>query len=410
MNLRRGFSSLAEHSVFVTPEGTVYSWGKQFISQVLDPSGSNRTGSLGVGDIENHNDPCIVSLPAALVSVACGEHHTVALLEDGSVYAWGNNTYGQAGKDIALGCVSTPHHVPLEEPIVSVFAGASYSIAITKEGALFVWGAANFLLGRNTATPTRVPNSGDFVEVSCGWGHMAGLTRDGRAYIWGLLQAPSFISIPEEVTSLASGTGFSIMLGVSGRVYSVGNNNYVTPQDSESSEKPSVLYEGGVSAIAGGGNHVLLLLEDGGVIGWGWNIYGQIGTGNSDGVHQPTRIPFPPPLPSTPSGEPPSTSSDEPPSEPYCIGCGWGFSWIVTKDNSLYVWGSANRGYFGRSDAYTPMLAPIKVALPKLAKEEIWQKTLSWLLLGRIDEASILFGIPMEVLWNLLKLEYCGRY
>lgn len=29
--------------------------------------------------------------------VACGDEHTLALAEDGTIYAWGNNTFGQLG-------------------------------------------------------------------------------------------------------------------------------------------------------------------------------------------------------------------------------------------------------------------------------------------------------------------------
>lgn len=400
MNLRRGFSSLAEHSVFVSSEGTIFSWGKRVRFASLTCQGNNRVGSLGVGNTHSHKDPCSISLPGK-VSLACGEHHTIALLQDGSLFSWGSNSLGQIGQGAEMENTkffNVPTRVTFAEAVqvTSVYAGASFCVAITRDGELFVWGATNFLLGRNTHSPTRLPTTHRFVEVSCGWGHMVGITTDGRAYSWGISEGQFLLDIKEEVVSVAAGTGFCFLLTASGGVYVVGGNSYVC-QDRENSHLPSLIIEKGVQVIAAGGNHVLAIMEDGGLVGWGWNIYGQVGLGHSESVNaEPHPLPFPP-----------SLSPDREAKEAIGVGCGWGFSWIITKDQSLYVWGSAHRGYLANTDTYSPDLLPwIKVELPKMPKEEVWQKTFFWLCLGQIDSGSAFFGIPTEVLWNLLKLEY----
>jgi hypothetical protein len=60
--------------------------------------GSNCRGQLGLG----HNEKKVlswtrVSFPVPFVSIACGYHHTLALDEEGGVWAWGQNCAGQLG-------------------------------------------------------------------------------------------------------------------------------------------------------------------------------------------------------------------------------------------------------------------------------------------------------------------------
>jgi len=85
MNLRVSFSSVAEHPIFVSEDGDqVYTTGQY------------------TTDFEHLKGPSaeklkMISLPSPIKDLACGEHHTVALLKDGNIFSWGENSHGQLG-------------------------------------------------------------------------------------------------------------------------------------------------------------------------------------------------------------------------------------------------------------------------------------------------------------------------
>ena len=62
--------------------------------------GNNERGQLGLGDTTNRNTfTAVPALPDGKVAkqVVAGSCHTMILAEDGTVFACGENTYGQLG-------------------------------------------------------------------------------------------------------------------------------------------------------------------------------------------------------------------------------------------------------------------------------------------------------------------------
>ena len=74
----------------------------------------------------------------AVVSLAVGRTHAVALREDGSVWTWGANDYGQRG---LVPTTWGPEPTPLSD-VVAIAAGASFGAALTSDGRLLVWGGS----------------------------------------------------------------------------------------------------------------------------------------------------------------------------------------------------------------------------------------------------------------------------
>lgn len=73
------------HTVAIDDTGALYTWGKGAL------------GRLGHGDSEDQLLPKLVSALAnkSVLDVACGHAHTVALTKEGQVYSWGNVDHGQ---------------------------------------------------------------------------------------------------------------------------------------------------------------------------------------------------------------------------------------------------------------------------------------------------------------------------
>jgi alpha-tubulin suppressor-like RCC1 family protein len=92
-----------QHTCAVYGGGSVTCWG------------SNGDSRLGMGGGHRHGASDMpIDLPGSARSVAAGESHSCALLDDGAIYCWGSNNYGQLGVSGSSG--PTPVHVPLPSP------------------------------------------------------------------------------------------------------------------------------------------------------------------------------------------------------------------------------------------------------------------------------------------------------
>src|SRR5690606_25568531 len=72
--------------------GSIFTWG------------NNEYGQLGDGTTTDRSSPVAVSMSGVLngkniTQVSAGGEHTIALSIDGSIFAWGNNEYGQLGDE-----------------------------------------------------------------------------------------------------------------------------------------------------------------------------------------------------------------------------------------------------------------------------------------------------------------------
>uniref|UniRef100_A0A8C6A557 Regulator of chromosome condensation 2 n=1 Tax=Marmota marmota marmota TaxID=9994 RepID=A0A8C6A557_MARMA len=93
--------SCAAHSLLITTEGKLCSWGR------------NEKGQLGHGDTKRVEAPRLIESLSheAIVSAACGRNHTLALTETGSVFAFGENKMGQLGLGNQTDAVPSPAQV-----------------------------------------------------------------------------------------------------------------------------------------------------------------------------------------------------------------------------------------------------------------------------------------------------------
>ena len=126
--------------------------------------GYNFYGQLGTGDTRNQELATAVTTSSVLANqtitgVATGGSHSLALLADGKLIAWGSNSYG------ALGDTTTTNHfepvtvyqsgVLAGRTVVAVDAGYCFSVALTSDGKVFAWGYnADGQLGNGTTNIT----------------------------------------------------------------------------------------------------------------------------------------------------------------------------------------------------------------------------------------------------------------
>ncbi|XP_069745776.1 RCC1 and BTB domain-containing protein 2-like isoform X1 [Narcine bancroftii] len=173
------------HVVLTTSDGDVYAWGNNGYSQL-----GNGTATQGLA-------PCQVSTNLQhkkVIEVACGSHHSMTLTSDGEVYAWGYNNCGQVGSG-STSNQPTPRRVSSclqDKFIITIACGQSSSMAVLDNGVVYGWGYnGNGQLGLgsngNQPTPCRLAAlQGIHVcQIVCGYAHALALTDEGLLYSWG---------------------------------------------------------------------------------------------------------------------------------------------------------------------------------------------------------------------------------
>jgi len=132
-----GIAAGYHHSLALTSGATVWAWGR------------NSNGQLGLGDSSNRSVPTVVaSLEGRNVSALVGgAYHSVAVTADGKLWTWGNNSYGQLGLGYTSSGVNVPTEVTAFAGMTVTHAAAGYyhTLARTADGKLWAWGRNEYV-------------------------------------------------------------------------------------------------------------------------------------------------------------------------------------------------------------------------------------------------------------------------
>lgn len=166
-----------EHTLALKQNGTVWACGLNGSGQVGN-GGNNPAGSfVQVSGLSN------------IVQVSSGYTHSMALKSDGTVWAWGGNGSGQLGTGSLINS-NTPQQIPFFNDVIFISSGGSHSMAIKSDGSVWVWGKNNFgQLGlgttANQSTPQQINVINNAIEVAAGWEHSLILKSDSTVWSMG---------------------------------------------------------------------------------------------------------------------------------------------------------------------------------------------------------------------------------
>jgi alpha-tubulin suppressor-like RCC1 family protein len=135
------------HSLALRGDGTVWAWGNNFHGQLGTGGGSSSV-------------PVQVNLGGvSAVAIAAGNFHSLAVLSTGVVKAWGRNDQGQLGvSPLSVTKLTSPTDVSGVSNAVDVGAGNGHSLAVLSDGTVRAWGD-NYMgqLGDGTTTDRSAP-------------------------------------------------------------------------------------------------------------------------------------------------------------------------------------------------------------------------------------------------------------
>ena len=151
-----------DFSLALSRSGRVYAWGRDDCGQ-LGQSGTDLTWSPVAIQVDKGNSPSSIgSKLSDVIAIAAGGDTAYALQANGTLWAWGDNRYGQLGADSPVERRTTPVRV-MKDRIVSVAAGDSHAVAVAADavenGSVWGFGRAdsNQIGDLNGAEMSRLP-------------------------------------------------------------------------------------------------------------------------------------------------------------------------------------------------------------------------------------------------------------
>ncbi|MBN8457580.1 MAG: RCC1 repeat-containing protein [Verrucomicrobia bacterium] len=446
VNMAAGVSAIAgkavataaaggSHSLALCTDGTVAAWG------------SNLTNQLGDNTTPYRSVPDAVSIEAGIsalsgktaVAVVTGGSHSLAPCSDGTVVAWGGNSYGQLGDG-----TTTNRSVPVAvtkaagisalsgKTVVAVAAGTSHTLALCSDGSVAAWGRNNYgQLGDNATTNRSAPvavnttagisalSGKTVVAVAAGSSHSLALCSDGSVATWGYnssgqlgdntitnrlvpvaVNTVAGISALSDktVVAVAAGDSHNLALCSDGTVAAWGVNwsgqlgdNYTTNR----SVPVAVTTAAGISALSGktvvalaaGTSHSLALCSDGSVATWGYNSSGQLGDNTTTNRSAPVAV-------NTTAGV--SALSGK---TVIAVAAGASHSLALCSDGASAAWGSNAFGQLG-DGITTNRFVPVPVNTPSLAFGERFTRLMGG---SSANHTLALVAVPAPALliWRL---------
>jgi alpha-tubulin suppressor-like RCC1 family protein len=177
--------------------GRIFSWGR-----------NSYFGVLGNGNYDHQFTPREILLDEAhrnqlnlnekFIQISTQSLHSLALTNQGNLFAWGWNSYGQLGDAIPyknkvmkidIDCLKS------DEKLIQISAGFNHSLAISSHHHVYAWGSNGLgQLGIGTREKAETPISIELAglkidetisQICAGDSHSLALTNQGRVYVWG---------------------------------------------------------------------------------------------------------------------------------------------------------------------------------------------------------------------------------
>lgn len=253
------------------------------------------------------------------INIACGWDFSCGVTDDKFLFVWGSNSHGQLG-------LPREHFDEYVKPIrlqvnaCAVSMGLRHTAITNSKGEVWVTGYGRhgqLGLGKNRLETDRfeqVPKVGNISHIACGQNHtIAWSSVEKVLYVWGdnkhgqlILQTEKYnkifepqkidIDVKQEVKKLLSGWTNALLWLEDGKILTWGRNTYgqLGCRETHPEKLNQVILPENrqVKDISLGSEHTVCLATDNTLWAWGWNEHSNTGTGQGDAVYEPTIIPL----------------------------------------------------------------------------------------------------------------------
>lgn len=305
INVLTGIKDLgsgAFHTCALKVDGTVWCWG------------SNWGGQLGDGTNDNHPYAVQVQGLTDAKVLGGGSEHACVAKTDGTLWCWGANIYGQLG----IGSDTWKDHPVQVSDIAQVTdistGGAEHTCALKANGTVWCWGQNSFgQLGTGNTThmqlPVKVSGLSNVMAMDSGPAHTCAVKTDGTVWCWGYNKygqlgdgtkierhQPVQVAGLTEVEDIAVEGYNSCALKTNGNIRCWGYNKDGELGDGTNTDNPNDVKASGFSDGGGvdiGMIHTCAFKSDRSFWCWGSNDYGQLGDGTNHARSVPNEVAFP---------------------------------------------------------------------------------------------------------------------
>jgi alpha-tubulin suppressor-like RCC1 family protein len=302
-------------SAMVKSDGTLWTWGNNTYGEL----GQN---DAGTGATLNRSSPIQVGALTNWSKVATGQYNMLAIKTDGTLWAWGRNSYGALGTNDTVSYSS-----PVQIGALTNWADVDvYQSAIARktDGTLWTWGRNNYgQLGlnisnlTNNSSPVQIGTGTSWAYVTAGYEAMGAITNTGTMWAWGYngygqVGDTSQVSrsSPVQVGALTNWSqaavgnrgespyGTSVAVKTDGTLWSWGGNYYGSCGLNDNGNTPTGRRSSPVQVGAltnwsfaqQGYYHTIGTKTDGTLWSWGRNNFGQLGQGDGVSRSSPVQI------------------------------------------------------------------------------------------------------------------------
>jgi alpha-tubulin suppressor-like RCC1 family protein len=323
-------------------------------------------------DFENHKNGIVtassttssVALPTYAIdestlstpfyrSISTGGSHTLMVKNDGTLWAWGDNSSGQLGNSSTTD-ITTPTQIGTDSDWQVVTAGYGFSIAIKEDGTLWAWGVNDYnQLGDNTQTtrtaPIQISTDTTWLSVVAGNQHALALKSDGTLWAWGrndnygqvgqdttTATYPIPTQIGTDMTWIKIATAYDTNMAIKtdGTLWAWGRNDKyqlgVGTDEGNFSRLPIQVDGNNWIDVDTNYDHTLALRADGVLWSWGDNSSGQLGHSATD------------------TSTPHNVGTDN---DWIALEVGYQSSYAITSDGNFYSWGNSSTDRLGNDTA-----------------------------------------------------------
>ncbi len=299
----KSVSAGVEHSLGLKADGTIWAWG------------SNEFGQLGDGTSIYKNVPTQIGNASDWKSLVAGFWFSFGIKTDGTLWAWGRNMYGVLGVGNAVpNFTSTPMQVGTATNWRSVYGGYLHATAIKNDGTLWAWGDNNYGqagLGSSisyTESPVQVGSATNWFSIGGGFNHSLAIKNNGTLWSWGSdsfgqlgdgnsnsndVYTPTQIGSNTNWQFIGKTTNQSFAVKTDGSLWGWGQNDVGQLGDGSTTSYniPTNSIAGtGWKICSGGRWHSAFVKSDGSLWTTGENVNGQLGDGTTVDKNTPISI------------------------------------------------------------------------------------------------------------------------